>query len=71
MNLKDNVNDVVLVLGNCNRIGANIDAQQKAIDRKPLSIYDTTLLIDIKYILIGIQEFLNDPINGKIKTWDC
>ena len=68
MNLKDKVNDVVLVLGNCDRIEASIDVVQKAIDRKPLSIYDTTTLIDVKYILIGIKSFLNDPINGKIKT---
>jgi len=37
----------------------NIQAIQRAIDGKPQS-QDATLLIDAKYILIGIQEQLRE-----------
>ena len=33
-----------------------IDTLQKAIDLKPLSGYDTTLLIGVQSIMVGIQE---------------
>ena len=33
-----------------------INTLQKAIDLKPLSSYDTTLLIGVQSILTGIQE---------------
>jgi hypothetical protein len=36
----------------------SIQSIQKAIDRQPLSGYDTDLLLGIKSILIGIQEQL-------------
>ncbi len=54
---------VTIRLGNCNRIDASIAVQQKAVDRKPLSAYDTTILTDTKSILVGIREYLKGGLN--------
>ncbi len=55
---------VTIEIRNCKEIGASIRVQQKAIDGKPLSAYDTTVLMDTKSILIGIGEYLIGANNG-------